>query len=309
MALTINSNIASLISQRNLQSSTRSINKSFGRLSSGLRVSSSTDDAAGLSIATGLTSQIRGMNQAIRNTNDAISLIQVAEGAMDETTNSLQRIRELAVQASSDTYTSTDRGDIWEEVVQLLSEINRIASTTTFNGKTLLNGNFSGATSGMRFTIGAEAGQTIALNIDAIAASNLGIGADSIIGSTDYANLEASGIETFYMGGGRGTSQGFSNAGQVSLANYVVGLVDSALASVSDIRSGLGSVQNRLESTISSLANVSENTQAARSRIIDVDIATETSNLTRQSILQQAGTAILAQANQQPQLALLLLGG
>ncbi|MGN7612608.1 flagellin N-terminal helical domain-containing protein [Magnetococcales bacterium HHB-1] len=307
MAITINSNIASLVSQRNLQASTRGLNKSFGRLSSGLRVNSSTDDAAGLSIATGLTAQIRGMNQAIRNTNDAISLIQVAEGAMDETTNSLQRIRELAVQASSDTYTSTDRGDIWEEVVQLVSEINRIASNTTFNGKTLLNGNFSGATSGLRFTIGAEAGQTIALNIDAIAASNLGIGADSMMGASNIAALTTSGIETFYMGGGEGTSQGFSNAGQVSLANYVVGLVDSALASVSDIRSGLGSVQNRLESTISSLANVSENTQAARSRIMDADIAQETSQLTKQSILQQAGVAILSQANQQPQLALMLL--
>ncbi|MGN7612609.1 flagellin N-terminal helical domain-containing protein [Magnetococcales bacterium HHB-1] len=305
--LTINSNISSLLAQRNLSTASRSLNKTFARLSSGLRINSSTDDAAGLSIATGLTSQIRGMNQAIRNANDAVSLIQVAEGAMDETTNALQRIRELAVQASSDTYTSSDRGDIWEEVFQLVSEVNRISSDTKFNGKALLNGDYSGGTNGLRFTIGAEAGQTIALTIEAIAASNLGIGADSMMGASNITALIASGIETFYMGGGEGTSQGFSNAGQVSLANYVVGLVDSALDSVSDIRSDLGSVQNRLEATISSLANVSENTQAARSRIMDADVAAETANLTRQSILQQAGIAILAQANQQPQLILRLL--
>ncbi|MBF0187060.1 MAG: flagellin FliC [Magnetococcales bacterium] len=288
MALTINSNIAAMVAQRHLQGSTRSLNKTFQRLASGLRVNGSTDDAAGLSIATGLTAQVRGMNQAIRNTNDAISLIQVAEGAMDETQTALQRIRELAIQAANDTYTTSDRSDIWDEVNDLVSEINRIATSTKFNSKMLLNGAYSTSSSGLRFQVGAEAGQTIRLTVDTVESSAIGMV------STDVWSV--------------GTMEVAGNFSAQQKANSIVIMVDSALASVSDIRAGLGSAQNRLESTISSLANVSENTSAARSRIMDADIAMETSNLTRNSILQQAGTAILAQANQQPQLALLLLG-
>ncbi|MBF0621513.1 MAG: flagellin FliC [Magnetococcales bacterium] len=285
MSLTINSNIAALTARRHLNSASDRLGKTFARLSSGLRVNSAADDAAGLSIATGMTAQIRGTNQAIRNANDAISLAQVAEGALAETENALQRMRELAVQASSDTYTTSDRSDLWEEVTELLSEIDRISSDTEFNDQNLLagtNGSFE-----VKFHIGHDAGKTIDLAIKhagtsaiGVIASNMGSAADITAMTTTSAQLRAGSVIT---------------------------AVDTALDSVSDIRATLGAVQNRLESAIASLSNLSENTEAARGRIMDADIASETSNLTRNAILQQAGTAVLAQANQQPQLALLLL--
>lgn len=291
MALTINSNIASLTAQRHLNKSSGALSKTFARLSSGLRVNSAADDAAGLSISTRMTAQVRGLNQAVRNTNDAISMVQVADGALDETVNALQRMRELAVQAASDTYTTSDRSDLQTEVHQLISEIQRISYTTEFNDQILLGGSTNGISVAgnysMKVMVGADAGQTIDITINAIAVSALGI-------SLDGTALHFSGIN-----GGEGGA---------SFAASAITTIDTAIASVSDIRASLGAVQNRLESAINSLTNVSENTQAANSRIMDADIAKETSALTRNAILQQAGTAILAQANQQPQLALLLLG-
>lgn len=275
MSIFINTNVASINAQRHLMRSTQVLGNTFKRLSSGLRVNSAKDDAAGFSIATRMTAQIRGLNQAVRNANDAISLVQVAEGALDETTNALQRIRELAVQSSNDTYNAGDRQDMQAEVNQLLSEIDRIAINTQFNNQQVLSGGFLGK----KFQVGADAGQTITLSI---------LGAHT-------SQLMATEATPLYV------------SAQQS-AETTVGRVDAALDSVSDIRASLGAYQNRFESVISNLSNISENTSAARSRIMDADIAAETAALTRAAILQQAGVAILAQANQQPQIALQLLG-
>ncbi|ABK42595.1 flagellin domain protein [Magnetococcus marinus MC-1] len=271
MALYVNTNVASLNAQRKLNNSTNALSKTYERLSSGFRINGAADDAAGLTVSTRMTAQIRGLNQAARNANDGISLVQVSEGALAETEAALQRMRELAVQAASGTYTNTDRSDLNDELTQLVSEITRIATETKFNGMVTLS-----ATQTFDIQVGADAGQKITINTTAAGASALGVTAASI------------------------TSAG--------LASAAITKIDAAIASVSDMRSVLGAQQNRLEAAIANLTNVSERTQAARSRIMDADIAQETAALTRNAILQQAGTAILAQANQQPQLALSLLG-
>ncbi len=280
MALTINTNVASLNAQRNLSNSQGALNKSMQRLSSGLRINSAKDDAAGLAISDRMTSQIRGLNQAARNANDGISLAQTAEGALQETTNILQRMRELAVQSANDTNTDADRASLDAEFAQLVSEIDRIADTTSFNGKVLLSGGFSAAANAAVFQVGANAGQTISVNIGRATASFLG-----------NTNSMA----------GAGVSTRASASGAIANIDYAIGQVDST-------RGALGAVQNRFESTIANLSNVSENLSAARSRILDADIAAETSAMTKFNILQQAGVSILAQANQAPQLALSLLG-
>ena len=281
MALFINTNVASINSQRNLMRSTNDLGTTFARLASGLRINSARDDAAGLSISTRMTAQIKGLNMAIRNANDGISMSQVAEGALDESTNALQRIRELAVQSANDTMTGSDRDDLQLEVSQLVSEIQRIATQTEFNTRAVLNGSFNGATQQMTIQVGAKSGQTIAFSIGGASVGALGVS-----------------LGNFSIGAG---------AGQAGAMNAIT-VIDSAIESISDIRANLGAVQNRFESVISNLSNVVENMSAARSRIMDADIAAETATLTRNAILQQAGTAVLAQANQQPQLALQLLG-
>ncbi len=282
MALTINTNVASLNAQRNLGKSQGALNKSMQRLSSGLRINSAKDDAAGLAISDRMTSQIRGLNQAARNANDGISLAQTAEGALQETTNILQRMRELAVQSANDTNTSDDRSSLNAEFSQLISEIDRIADTTSFNGKVLLSGGFT-STNAAVFQVGANAGQTITVSIDAATASALG-------GTASTARIDDLGVTTR------------------ASASTAITNIDSAISQVDTIRGDLGAVQNRFESTIANLSNVSENLSAARSRILDADIAQETSDMTKFNILQQAGVSILAQANQAPQLALSLLG-
>ena len=469
MALSINTNVASLNAQRNLGSSQANLAKSMQRLSSGLRINSAKDDAAGLAISDRMTSQIRGLNQASRNANDGISLAQTAEGALQESTNILQRMRELAVQSANDTNTASDRASLQSEVSQLLKEYDRIATQTQFNGQALLDGSQTNAV----FQIGANANQTINLAItdvrssqignktidSAIAPTNSAMGAItinsvaltgtatttsgkvdeinakssltgvtasqsgnykvSVSAVTDFANDLAAGditingvaigpvahgtdaatqatavfnainaktgstgvtatIGTGTNGGalntmilsntdGSAITVAFSGAadanssgleagtvaagenGKVTLstnlsggivlagagvagigfaagtltttsnlltsvsvadrssANNTIKVVDEALSQVDSLRGTLGAVQNRFESTISNLQNVSENLSAARSRILDADIAQETSNMTKQNILQQAGVSILAQANQSPQLALSLL--
>jgi len=277
MALTINTNVASLNAQRNLGKSQGSLNKSMQRLSSGLRINSAKDDAAGLAISDRMTSQIRGLNQAARNANDGISLAQTAEGALQETTSILQRMRELAVQSANDTNTS-DRTSLNAEFSQLISEIDRIADTTSFNGKVLLSGGF--ATASAVFQVGANAGQTIGVTIAAATTSALG----------STVHVQSTGVTT--------------RASATTAITYI----DVAIGQVDTIRGDLGAVQNRFESTIANLSNVSENLSAARSRILDADVAQETSSMTKFNILQQAGVSILAQANQAPQLALSLLG-
>ncbi|MBF0612396.1 MAG: flagellin FliC [Magnetococcales bacterium] len=275
MAMYINTNVASLNARRNLEKSTNITGKTFNRLASGLRINSAADDAAGLAITMRMTSQVRGLNQAQRNANDGVSLVQVAEGALEETTTALQRMRELAVQAANDIYSSADRSNLQKEIKQLLSEVQRIATQTQFNGMALLTGSFDNK----MFQVGAFSGQVISFSILAASNAALGISGNTTIDVSTYG-----------------------------AASTAIAQIDKALSSVSDLRANLGAVQNRFESTIANLANVVENISAARSRIEDADLADETSRLTKNSILQQAGTAILAQANQQPQLALQLLG-
>ncbi|MBF0123906.1 MAG: flagellin FliC [Magnetococcales bacterium] len=275
MGIILNTNVASLQSQRYLNRSTMALSKTFERLSSGLRVNHAADDAAGLSITTRMTAQVRGVNQAMRNANDAISLVQVADGSLEETTSALQRIRELTVQAASDTYTSTDRADIQKEVNQLVSEIQRIASQTSFNKLGVIDGTYASK----KFQIGAYNGQQLSITIGAATAAGIGITAlsNTISGAT------------------------------ASAVTALITNVDNALNSVAVIRSQLGAYQNRFEAVVANLGTMSEGISAARSRVLDADIAAETAALTRNSILQQAGTAMLAQANQQPQIALQLL--
>lgn len=280
MPVIVNTNIAALNAQRNLNSSQLLLGRSMQRLSSGLRINSAKDDAAGLQISDRMTAQIRGLNQAARNANDGISFAQTAEGGLQEITNMLQRMRELAVQSTNGTNTTADRTALNNEYGQLKAEIDRIADNTRFNGKVLLNGSFSAT--GASFQVGEYGGVTISISISD--ANTVAIG--------------SSGTKVFSTAVSGDTSAG---------ANAAIGVIDDAINDIDTIRAGLGAKQSRLESTISNLNSVAENLTASRSRILDADIAAETATLVRQNILQQAGVAVLAQANQIPQLALSLL--
>lgn len=486
MALTINTNVASLNAQRNLNASQSNLAKSMQRLSSGLRINSAKDDAAGLAISDRMTSQIRGLNQATRNANDGISLAQTAEGAMQESTNILQRMRELAVQSANDSNSGTDRASLQKEVAQLQQELDRIATTTSYNGKKVLDGTFTAQS----FQVGANAGENIAFSVGGTSSTQIGahqykaggtintatattvntvaaqtldvsgsLGSEDVtVGINDsardiaaginsvsnetgvsasavtYAQLtvDATGPQSFDITGKNSTAETISanitdtsdltelsdainakaastgvyaelsddkatitlknsegydislnwNSGDMAVrgvaadgetvtgaavvdlstasqdvtvggnltfnaeksysvttdvagsisagaattmassltsvgevdistgagAEDAIGIIDYAISFVDTERANLGAIQNRFESTISNLQNISENVSAARSRILDADIAQETSNMTKQNILQQAGVSILAQANQSPQLALSLLG-
>ena len=276
MALFVNTNVSSLNAQRQLINSGKSLDTAFQRLSSGFRINSAADDAAGLQISNRLTNQIQGLDQAIRNANDGISLAQVAEGAMDEITTALQRIRVLSVQSQNGINSSSDRLALQKEVSALKAEISRIATTTQFGGVKLLDGKYSST-----FLVGANAGQTISVNISR-------------------------------TGGGFGTSGlGLANLSVSSLigASAALASIDSAIGIIDSKRADLGAIQNRFQSTIRNLSNIVENVSAARSRIKDTDFAKETAELTRAQILQQASTTILSQSNQRPQSALSLLHG
>jgi len=274
MSLTINTNIMSLNAQRNLSSTQNELSKSMQRLSSGLRINSAADDAAGLAISVGMDARVKSMNQAVRNANDGVSLAQTAEGSLNETTNLLTRMRELAQESATGTVSNAQRTSIQNEFTQLSSEIDRIANATQFNGANLLDGSLS---TGVSFQIGTNntTNDSISLSVTAAGSSALGLGATAV--STQAT-------------------------AQSSLA-----MIDSALASVSTLRGTLGAVQNRLQSTINNLQVAIENTSAAESRIRDVDVAAETANMTRANILVQAGVSILSQANSSPQAALKLL--
>ncbi|MBO0502065.1 flagellin [Aeromonas veronii] len=290
MAMYINTNTSSLNAQRNLMNTTKSLDTSYTRLASGLRINSAKDDAAGLQISNRLTSQINGLDQGNRNANDGISLAQTAEGAMDEVTGMLQRMRTLAQQSANGSNSAKDRAALQKEVDQLGSEINRISQDTTFAGTKLLDGTFSGS-----FQVGADANQTIGFSLTQSGGFTIsGIAAAVTAGTAD----------SIFVGG----SAGAIDISTQSTAQDVLGAVDSMLEVVDSKRAELGAVQNRLDSTIRNQANISENVSAARSRIRDADFATETANMTKQNILQQAASSVLAQANQRPQSALSLLG-
>ncbi|WP_031571413.1 flagellin [Rheinheimera texasensis] len=275
MSLFVNTNVSAINAQRQLINSGNSLDTSFKRLSSGFRINSAADDAAGLQISNRLSSQVNGLNQAISNANDGISLAQTAEGAMEEITTALQRIRTLAVQSQNGINSSSDRVALQKEVSALKTEISRIATTTQFGGVNLLDGKYSA-----KFLVGANAGQTISVNISrtggGFGASGLGLASLSISSVTGASTALAS--------------------------------IDSAIKTIDGKRADLGALQNRFQSTIRNLSNIVENVSAARSRIRDTDFAKETAELTRSQILQQASTTILSQANQRPQSALSLLG-
>jgi flagellin len=299
MSLYINTNVSSLNAQRNMMNSTKSLDTSYTRLASGLRINSAKDDAAGLQISNRLTSQINGLDQGNRNANDGISLAQTAEGAMDEVTGMLQRMRTLAQQSANGSNSAKDREALQKEVDQLGAEINRISTATTFAGTKLLDGSFSGT-----FQVGADANQTISFSLsqaNGFSISGIAAAANTPVTAASGGTLAVDAIFT------NGAAAGGISISTQTNAQNVLAAVDSMLTVVDSKRAELGAVQNRLDSTIRNQANISENVSAARSRIRDADFATETANMTKQNILQQAASSILAQANQRPQSALSLL--
>jgi len=384
MAQTINTNVASLNAQRNLNRSQGLLNQSLERLSTGLRINSAKDDAAGLAISERFTTQIRGLNQAVRNASDGISLSQTAESALGELTNNLQRIRELAVQSVNATNSASDRSALNAEVIERIAEVDRIAKQTNFNGVKVLDGSFGTAT----FQVGANVGETISVSLttdvtaaaigtvntdtgaafdfateadpalgtvtltvldaaaatlgtvaiaggstvqqaaDAINEANIG-GVSAFVNATDQLQILSDDVGVnFAEAGGGGNTTGLgatvtvdeaadgivtaeSLAGlgvdTVANANFAIARIDASLTAVNGLRGNLGAIQNRFESTIINLQTVSENLAASRGRIQDADFAAETAALTKAQILQQAGVAVLSQANAQPQLALSLL--
>lgn len=381
MAQSINTNVASLNAQRNLSRSQGMMNTALERLSTGLRINSAKDDAAGLAISERFTTQIRGLNQAVRNASDGISLAQTTESALGELTNNLQRIRELAVQSVNATNSASDRAALNAEVQERIAEVDRIAKQTNFNGVKVLDGSFGTAT----FQVGANVGETISVSLttdvtsgaigtintatgagysmadaastditvnfgdgvtanlygsavvaadatvqeaaDAINSANVtGVAAfvntggqlqiindnatDVTMGETGATGADTLGLDTVVTAaetaGATTTLEGVG-VDTVANANFSIARVDSALTAVNGLRGNLGAIQNRFESTIVNLQTVSENLAASRGRIQDADFAAETAALTKAQILQQAGVAVLSQANAQPQLALSLL--
>jgi len=281
MSLTVNTNLAGLNAQRNVSKVQTGLSQSVERLSSGLRVNSAKDDAAGLAISMKLTSQVRSLNQAIRNAQDGISVVQTAEGGMNEIHNILTRMRELAQQASTGTLADGDRTALNNEFADLKSEITRISDTTEFNGLSLLNGTLSGSGVSLQVGINNTANDRI-----------------SVSGTTFY-DIDASSIGL--------TTTNVSSIDSAANAQSMLTIVDSAISLVSTRRGNLGGVQNRLGSTIANLGTAAENLAAANARIIDADFAVETANLTKSQIILQAGIAVLSQANTLPQYALQLL--
>ena len=385
MALTVNTNIASLNTQRNLNTSSNALNTSLQRLSTGSRINSAKDDAAGLQIANRLTSQVNGLNVAVKNSNDGISMAQTAEGALQQSTTILQRMRDLSLQSANGSNSEGERKALNSEVTELKKELNRISNTTTFGGKKLLDGNFGTTT----FQVGSAANETISVKIDEMSTASLKgkyyegtvaastgpasasgtITVSGTVNGTDFSvdvaiasgatavqvsqsvataiNDANIGVGAFVDDTGATTlisgqnTDGTENAlSALSISGTVAGVttgaytaatavtetemtnidvstvqgaqesvivIDQAISAIDKQRADLGAVQNRFENTIGNLQNIAENVSAARGRIQDTDFAAETANLTKNQILQQAGTAILSQANQLPQAVLSLL--
>lgn len=310
MALYVNTNISSINAQRKLMNATNSLNTSYQRLSSGLRINSAKDDAAGLLISDRLTSQINGLNQGNRNANDGIALAQTVEGALDETSNMLQRIRVLAVQSANGTNTNEDRLALQKEVDHLSREISRIARKTTFAGAQILDGapaattenNLLTSVGQLTFQLGANANDTILLHL------SLGFAMSGIAADADVTNaLGAYTFNTLTAEGAEAQTNGFSLSSQAN-AQSTLRVIDAFIQYVDSKRADLGAIQNRMESTIRNQSAGAENQSDARSRIRDTDFASETANLTQNNIIQQASQSILAQANQRPTVALNLLG-
>ena len=327
MALYVNTNVSSINAQRKLANSTLALNTSYQRLSSGLRINSSKDDAAGLQISDRLTSQINGLNQGNRNANDGIALAQTIEGALDEQTNMLQRIRTLAVQAANGTNTAKDRQALQEEVTSLSHEITRIAKKTTFAGALVLDGAGGNTLTrekkvtvgGQQITSGEYFFQVGANSMDEITMDTRGFKISNALSAMSANKWTVNGnqIGTDYSKAGVITKQNgqnaFSNArfsvSTASMAQITLANIDKFIEYVDSNRAELGAIQNRMESTIRNQSSIAENESDARSRIRDTDFASETAALTQNQIIQQASQSILSQANQRPTVALSLLGG
>jgi len=299
MSLVINTNVASLNAQRSLASSGTELKTAMERLSSGKQINSAADDAAGFAIAERMTAQIRGLNMATKNANDGLSMIATVENATNDVTDMLHRIRELAVQAANDTNSSTDRGYLQKEVDSLLNEINRVAAQTVYNGAVVLDGSRDGSGSGtaQQIQVGTDSGQSISFDISAIDTDTLSLTTAMFTQSTSSAAPVATDVT--------GDSGTISVATAADAATTLTA-VTAAIETVAGGRASLGAVANRLEYTVSNLMNVAEYTTAARSRIEDADFAAESARLAKAQVLQQTGTAMLAQANASQQLALSL---
>ena len=281
----VNTNVSASIAQAALARNERALGTAMEQLSTGRKINSAGDNASGLAISTRMTSQIRGLDQAVRNANDAISMVNTAEGALDEITDMLQRIRELAVQSGTGTTSSNDRVFLDAEFDHLIAEIERVSANTEWNGRAILAGAAGGAAtvSGVTYQVGMDPSQTIAVNFGNMAS-------DATMASLNGFGLDATTI-----------------ASAIEKSSQVMTAADVAIEAVSTQRATFGAVSNRLEHAVDNLTNVSTQTAAARSRILDTDYAASTSELARTQIIQQAGTAMLAQANQLPATVLALL--
>jgi len=294
----VNTNVNASIAQNALVRNERQMNTAMEKLSTGQRINSASDDAAGLAISSRMTSQIRGLDVGIRNANDAISMISTADGALIEVSNMLQRMRELALQSANGTTTSADRDYLNQEYKSLIVEIERIAQNTQWNGGTILQGSANGSSSTVKFQVGANGGQTVAVNFGDVSQS----------ASTIFYNFDASAgtAGTNAADAGWHISAGTA-AAAITTASAAMTTVDSAITVVNSQRATFGAAMNQLTYAVDNLSNVKVNAEAARSRVLDTDYAKETSELARTQIIQQAGTAMLAQANQLPQTVLSLL--
>ena len=317
MAVYVNTNYSALQGQRYLGNVQNQLTTTYQRLSSGMRINSAKDDAAGLQIADRLTSQINGLNQGNRNASDGIALAQTIESGMDEISGMLQKVRTLAVQANNGTNTAEDRRSIGKEMEALVNEVNRIAQKTTFAGKTILNGKIAGsiygepgaagpnngpagATGTLTLQVGSNKGDTISFTADSVMFSKIGTG--NLMGANDKVfKTSNDGTITVTL------TKAKTDTSDTSIS-AIVDLMDSMISKVDGMRADLGALQNRLESSIRNQSNVAANEADARSRIRDADFAEESANLSQQSIIQQAAASMLMQANTRPQLGLSLLG-
>jgi flagellin len=298
MSIVVNTNVGSLNAQRSLAASGRELATAMERLSSGKKINSAADDAAGFAIAERMTAQVRGLNMATKNANDGLAMLATIENATNDVTDMLQRVRELAVQAANDTNSATDRGYLQKEVDSLMNEINRVASQTVYNDLNVLDGTRAGV-----IQVGTDAGQSVAFSITAIDTDTLGLTNDAF---TDASTIDDIAGETAATSGTLAAGEKISVLTAADAA-HSLSKITTAIETVASNRAGYGALANRLEYTVSNLMNVAEFTTSARSQIEDADFAAESARLAKAQVLQQTGTAMLAQANASSQLAIQLI--
>ena len=300
----INTNVAALFAQQSLKVNERNQSSAMRQLSTGSRVNTAADDAAGMAIGQSMTSQVKGLNQAVRNLNDGINMMQTAEGALGETSNMLQRMRELAVQSMNGTYSGAQRGYMDTEFKALSAQIGRIAADTKWNDTALLEGTGS---AGFTYQAGMSSGQTVVVSIIAMNIAGLGLNSADAFATLQVATGAADENGVILVASRAAVTSGVPTIMNVSLAKTSLGLIDSAIATINTQRAKIGAGINQMTYAVDNLSNVAANTAASRSTIMDTDYATASTQLSKTQIIQQAATAMLAQANQQPQSVLSLL--